>query len=164
MFDITGEQGHADLVEWFCSLNPSMQYPAKAQVWGAEAERVRKGLARRFGLPEHWSAHEQTCAIWKLGIDTGHRVREGEAMPIQRWLQLLGIQPKDTIYVNWPASTRSDPYDVFDIQSFEDALPVGLWRPLADDIELFDDSFDWVLLINHEGYVGCARPQPLCGT
>lgn len=61
----------------------------------------------------------------------------------------LDIFPKDNVYINWYR------YDKIDQMQFNDLAQYFnyIWYPDSDDIDLFDDSFSWIVSINHEGII-----------
>jgi hypothetical protein len=64
-------------------------------------------------------------------------------------LTKLHIQPLDMVFINrWR-------FDQIDSMSFDDVSKYfdDIWYPSADDIDIFDSSFEWILSIDHAGYL-----------
>jgi len=61
----------------------------------------------------------------------------------------LRITPKSEIYVNW---YRFNDVDLFDIQDLDRCF-YDIWFPFSDDIDLFDNSLDWMISIRHDGAI-----------
>jgi hypothetical protein len=59
----------------------------------------------------------------------------------------LGIAPRADIYINWRHFVEVDRMSTADVARFFSSL----WYPGPDEIDLFDDSFAWVLSISGEG-------------
>jgi hypothetical protein len=60
----------------------------------------------------------------------------------------------DHVYVSWDA-LRGQVDDI----AFADLARyfAWIWYPASDDIQIFDESFSWLLVIGHEGDVSLAR-------
>lgn len=61
----------------------------------------------------------------------------------------LRIKPHDTVFVNWYY------FDDIDAMSYADFRRhfEHLWFLSSDDIDIFDDTYDWIISVNHEGYI-----------
>jgi len=61
----------------------------------------------------------------------------------------LGIVPKENVYINWYR------FDKIDKMQFNDVVHYFnyIWYPDSDEIDLFDDSFSWIVSIDHDGSV-----------
>jgi len=73
------------------------------------------------------------CAEFKL-IDT---------------LNSLKVTPLTNVYVNWH---RFDDIDIFNIADIDKYFS-DLWYPSSDDIDVFDESLNWIVSIRHDGCV-----------
>ncbi len=69
----------------------------------------------------------------------------------------LSIKYKDKVYINWTCFDSIDIFNVYDlINYFHD-----IWFPSSDDIEIFDESFDWILSIRHDGVISYFLNTPV---
>lgn len=58
-----------------------------------------------------------------------------------------GIEPRGLVYLNWYR------YDDIDQISFDELNKYffDIWYPSSDDLDIFDESLDWILSISHNG-------------
>jgi hypothetical protein len=68
-------------------------------------------------------------------------------------LNRLSIKPPSQIYINW---YRFDDIDVFDIIDL-DKYFYDIWFSSSDDIDLFDESLDWIISIRHDGCISFVK-------
>ncbi|SEH89712.1 hypothetical protein SAMN02927937_02007 [Paenimyroides aquimaris] len=61
----------------------------------------------------------------------------------------LEIFPIEKIYINWYK------FDDIDCLYYNDLILYfeDLWFPSSDDIEIFDNTFNWILSIRHDGCI-----------
>ncbi len=70
-----------------------------------------------------------------------------ENFALSEILLRLGIETKKSIYLNWYRFDEIDQFNLNDlVQNFDD-----IWFSGTDDIDLFDESLNWVLSIRHDG-------------
>ena len=61
----------------------------------------------------------------------------------------VGIKQKKTVFINWYRLDQVDELRTSDVfRYFHD-----LWYPELDDIEIFDDSLNWFVIVTHYGQV-----------
>jgi hypothetical protein len=65
----------------------------------------------------------------------------------------LALRNIGDVYLNWRY------YDLVGKIKFTDLVQYfsDIWYPDVDDLDIFDDSFDWVVMIRHDGQVRFAR-------
>ena len=68
-------------------------------------------------------------------------------------MRLAGINPKQSVLVNW------DRMETIDRIQFDDFCKYfsDIWYPSSDDIEIFDDSLTWMVFIEHSGDIRLAQ-------
>ncbi len=60
-----------------------------------------------------------------------------------------GIVPGPVLYLEWGPLREIDCFQMKDLNKhFYD-----VWYPSSDDIELFDDTLDWIIFVRHYGGV-----------
>lgn len=70
----------------------------------------------------------------------------------------VGIHPKASVYLNW---YRFDDIDVMSTDQLSRYFS-DIWYPSVDDLDIFDDSLDWVLMVRHYGTVSLVQfPQTI---
>ncbi len=72
-----------------------------------------------------------------------------DSFKLKNFLDKISICPKLKVYINW-----SDFKDI-DVLDLEDVLRYfyDIWFPGMDDIEIFDETFNWLVSIRHDGVV-----------
>ena len=60
-----------------------------------------------------------------------------------------GVCAAETVYINWNRFDTIDAIALRDLSAFFEFI----WYPAVDDIELFDRTCSWMLLIRHYGAV-----------
>lgn len=63
-------------------------------------------------------------------------------------LMIAGINPSKYIYLNWHNFEKIDRFYLSDLNRYF----YDIWFPVADDLDLFDETLDWILSIRHDGY------------
>jgi hypothetical protein len=66
------------------------------------------------------------------------------------------IKPLDKIFIVWNIENKS--VDVFDKEFTINNIDY-LWYPSSDDIELIDDTCNWVMFIRHFEYIKLVLKQ-----
>jgi len=61
----------------------------------------------------------------------------------------LSIIPKPTIFINW---FHFDSIDAFSTKELTEYF-TDIWYPQSDDIDIFDDTFSWIISIEHNGAI-----------
>ncbi|MEM7513192.1 MAG: hypothetical protein AAF388_19850 [Bacteroidota bacterium] len=68
---------------------------------------------------------------------------------LEMFLSDISIEFNERVFINW---NRFDEIDVFSIADL-DKYFYDIWYPSADDIEIFDESLDWIVSIRHDGRI-----------
>ncbi len=61
----------------------------------------------------------------------------------------IGLQVPKTIYINW---YKFDDIDEISFDSFVELFSY-IWYPSSDDIEIFDCNNNWIVGIDHNGFI-----------
>jgi len=64
-------------------------------------------------------------------------------------LDKLEIHPEENVYIDWYNFERIDLMAIKDLSIFF----YDVWYPVADDINIFDESLDWLIFIRHDGTI-----------
>jgi hypothetical protein len=62
-------------------------------------------------------------------------------------LKAINIKPLSKIYINWYKFNDIDLLNLIDLDKYF----YDIWFSGADDIDLFDESLDWIFTIRHDG-------------
>lgn len=80
---------------------------------------------------------------------------EEHEIPLATIFLALSVEPKNYVYLEWGALQNIDRFDLNDLEKYF----YDIWYPGADDIELFDETFKWIIFIRHFGSVSIWRPE-----
>jgi hypothetical protein len=70
-------------------------------------------------------------------------------------ISVVGIKAGADVLVNWYRFDQIDRIAFSDLSEHFDHI----WYPSSDDIEIFDESLDWFVLVRHDGRVAVV-PTP----
>jgi len=59
----------------------------------------------------------------------------------------LGITPRQHCYINWHNFEDIDRLETSALAKYFDEV----WYPGTDDIDIWDDSYDWIMSVHHSG-------------
>lgn len=74
---------------------------------------------------------------------------EENEMPLLPLFSSCGVAPRGELYLQWGIFREVDGFSLAELER----CFYELWYPGADDIELFDESMDWVIFVRHFGAV-----------
>jgi hypothetical protein len=140
----------------FLRENPGSLPPQFVPLAEGEAREVVDRLLSRAGRPEgrpeavlgHLLQHSIPLADVNL---------DQQEIDLREIFNKCGIVPGSCTYVEWGPLREIDRFQTEDlIKHFYD-----VWYPSANDIELFDDAFDWMVFVRHYGGVQVWRPLTL---
>ena len=63
----------------------------------------------------------------------------------------LGVSPQKKVFLWWDETTGKE-IDVINAQDVCRDFKF-IWYPASDDLDIFDDSFSWLITIDHEGNI-----------
>jgi hypothetical protein len=76
-----------------------------------------------------------------------------EGFNLSETLIRAGVRAAGTVYINWDRFDAIDAIALQDLSAFFEFI----WYPAVDDIEVFDRTCSWMLLIRHYGAVRLLR-------
>jgi hypothetical protein len=133
-------------VQNFLRENPSAEFPRFTPITSAECAQLRRGIAKRLGLNAECEPLDilntlRSTAVFIDGVD-------GEdAFNLRNLISRLGIKTRADVLVNWHRFESLDLIALSDLnEHFED-----IWYPGSDNIEIFDESLGWFVLVRHDG-------------
>jgi hypothetical protein len=68
-------------------------------------------------------------------------------------LRSLNLSSLTNVYVNWYRFDNIDKFRTDDLNKYFD----DIWFPSSDDIDIFDESLDWIISIRHDGCVSLIK-------
>ena len=127
-------------------------FPAYRSLPPAEGRALQACLARQFGLTASGTAGEFERAL--ASRQTYHQEANAEQdFALLLTLTALSIAPLPELFINWARFEEVDAFQTADVARYFN----DLWYPIADDIDLFDASFSWLVSIRHDGVVSVIR-------
>ena len=134
-------------VENFTHDYPDHQFPWFEALSATETKKIRETLLQQVGLSETDNPLTLVHQILKRSQPIDYISADNEAFKLADLFATLRLQPLDNILVNWYR------FDDIDRMKREDVLTYfhALWYPGAEDIDIFDDSLSWIVLVLHSG-------------
>jgi len=114
----------------------------------AECVRLQTALATRLGIHPH---SEPFAVLNEVQRRATHLpgINAENALDLYKVIALFGINAGTEVFINWHRFDRIDRIALLDLSNhFSD-----IWYPGSDDIEIFDESFDWLVAVHHDGDV-----------
>ncbi len=68
-------------------------------------------------------------------------------------LENLNLNSLPMVYINWDRFTKIDLININDLCKYF----YDIWFPIADDIDVFDMTLDWIISIRHHGAIYYTR-------
>lgn len=65
------------------------------------------------------------------------------------FLNKVSIKSNSKIYLNWYKFKEIDLMSLIDVNNYF----YDIWYPISDDLDLFDESLDWMISIRHDGSI-----------
>jgi len=135
-------------VQNFSRENPGIEFPPFTSLTPNDCARLRTAIAQRLGLnpesaPLLLLQTLQARALHFTGTNAEDR------FDLRNLISELGFRPSAEVLVNWQRFDEIDRIALSDLsRHFDD-----IWYPGSDDIEIFDESLDWLVLVRHDGVV-----------
>jgi hypothetical protein len=135
-------------IENFKRENPGFAFPRFTSLTPNDCAQLRSGIAGRLGLTAQSEPLEllktlRARATYFTGVNASH------GFDLRNLISKLGYTPDAEVLVNWYRFDQIDRIAVSDLDKHFD----DIWYPGSDDIEVFDESVDWLVLVRHDGVV-----------
>ena len=139
-------------IDHFSKANPGTPFPGFNSLSLQEGSAIRAELATRLGLS---NTADGLVVLTKLR-------EKAESIPLNAddpdfnlvsAFAALAITHSEHVLVNWYRFDRIDRLRFSDLSKFF----TDLWYPVSDDIEIFDETVTWVLMVSHGGDLGLVR-------
>jgi hypothetical protein len=128
----------------FAAAHPGAQLPVTRHLERGECQSLQSAIATKIGLAGGSNGLEILGALELKASDIPGVQPSKDGFVLADLFKRLQLEAKK-IYVNW---SRFDDIDEMNANEFS-AVFHDLWYPSSDDIEIFDQSQKWVLLIRH---------------
>ena len=118
-----------------------------------EASSIFQILKRRLELPEEFDGLQVVRIISQRGTFVYEFNADQDDFDLKQVMNYLNLNVGDKVFVNWYRFDNIDEFRTDDlIKKFSD-----IWYPSSDDIYVFDSSMNWILSIDHGGYIQIVR-------
>lgn len=140
-------------IELFEKENPSSKFPSFSSLDAESTARVRQQFLQKLKI-ENPIDGKELLKLLSYKIETIKTFNaSADDFNVTDVFSYLNIAPNETIYINWYH------YDDIDVMCLNDFCKYFeyIWFPGPDDIDVFDNTYSWVLSINHEGDISCRK-------
>jgi hypothetical protein len=134
-------------IEYF-ERDTETKFPLVVSIQTAELNIIQFKLKQIFGLCERSELLELLKAMRSNQTMLNGNAAE-EKFSLLELFSSQGIISHDFVYVNWHRFDVVDKMKCFELcQYFDD-----IWYPGTDDIDIFDDSFQWIVSVSDNGTI-----------
>jgi hypothetical protein len=131
-------------IDNFVAPHPGTAFPAFRHLSSEECAPIRVTIASKLGLPSNADGLTVVRTLeTKATAIQGRSPSDPDFVP-SKLLSQFRILPQE-IYINW---YRLNDVDVMSTGHVDRAFH-DIWYPSSDDIEIFDESLSWFLLVTH---------------
>ena len=135
-------------IDNFLQANPGSSPPKFVHLTDAEATQLLKGLLLQAGPP--MGTHEEKIRWLSERATLLADVNlERDELALRLLFKELRISPGPGLYLQWGALRDVDRFQTEELDKYF----YDVWYPVADDIEIFDDTLAWMIFVRHYGVV-----------
>lgn len=128
-------------------------FPQFRELPDDETARIRRTFLLKLGLPSDFSNLELILNIRNRQTSISMWNAEDDHFDLNALFCELKIELKEKLYLNWFRMDDVDELFTRDIiRNFWD-----IWYPGPDDVDLFDVDQNWILSVDHSGFVSYLR-------
>ena len=131
-------------IENFLKANPGLAFPACQHLSESQAGMIRNSIAKSVGSPE-LDGLSIVKRLYEISVEAGDLQVNDAAFSIGNLIHDLGVKFPESVYLNWYRFNDIDQISLADLDQYFSEL----WYPGSDDLDIFDDSADWVVSITH---------------
>lgn len=128
---------------------PDTPFPDFHSLGRDELLALQKRLFESFGVDEDRDFLGLVKKIDSEGLILDGVNAEDRNFSLLDLLSTQRIDCEKRVYINWYRFDEVDKMELVSLSRYFD----DIWYPSSDDIEIFDDSFSWMLSIRHDGAV-----------
>lgn len=139
----------------FLQSHPGISPPRHERLSTTEAAELRNRIRLRANALKQTADVELTRELAEEATPVRDADPSAPGFDLLTLLRALGIRAKASVYINWYRYDVVDRIALIDLSRFFS----DIWYPGADDIEIFDDTCCWLLVVPHSGVVRVAVLQ-----
>jgi len=140
-------------IDNFIKTHPGEPFPWFRTLTDEECQELRERLAARLSLSRDVSRLDLVRAVHSTAVV----IRNADAMvagfDVAALMHTQGFNVREYVWINW---YRFDKVDQMCLDKFSQHFD-DIWYPGPDDIELFDNSLEWMIEIMHDGQISILR-------
>jgi hypothetical protein len=137
----------------FRRSHPGAEPPRLRRLSDEEILQIRATLAAKLGLPAGSDPLALVRRLLEVESVLPDLDAESEQFDVLRALERAGVRPGPSVLLNWYRFDQIDELALIDLEAYF----ADLWYPSSDDIDIFDESCDWILSVMHDGKVVFVR-------
>ncbi len=136
-------------IDNFARENPEDTFPKYITLDSRSCADISSALSERLRLDASADSMALVNEVDRLGEICKGLNYDDDNFDLKKVLSFLGISWPEYVFINWYRYDSIDKMMLFDLANhFED-----VWYPDVDDIDIFDETFTWVLSLTHYGQV-----------
>lgn len=136
-------------IENFKQEHPGLKFPEYESLNENECQIILNKLVRNFGFKELSDGLLLLKNLENIAKQVSNVNSEIDVCDFKSIMLSYGIDIPKHIYINWYRFDRIDKMKLDDFSKFF----FDIWYPSSDDINIFDDSFYWIISITHFGSI-----------
>jgi hypothetical protein len=136
-------------IEGFKQAHPGMRFPDYRSLKANETLEIRRRLKQITKLPEIADDLTLTRQIATLSKICSDENADDEKFNLLNTLKSLNISPNDKVFVNFYRFDEIDELPIEDVSRYFRFI----WYPASDDIDIFDETLEWILSVTHSGII-----------
>ena len=136
-------------IDNFKRANPGSAFPRFRQLTEDERDGVKALVSKALRVPILGDVDELLRVIHGSTSIYTDRVPKAGGLPPGAPLARFGVSAGSQILINWHRFDAIDEMSLGDLELYFD----DIWYPGADDIEVFDHTCAWFLLVSHDGLI-----------
>lgn len=133
--------------------NPKQEFPNYTSLNCNQIQDVKKQLCIRLVLDKNSTPKDMLQKIHNCMIPCKGIKADEEDFNLLKLMEDLGIHSLPEVYINWSFFDDIDKIQLEDVAKYFDYI----WYTGSDEIEMFDQSFSWIISIDGDSYVSYCR-------
>ena len=114
-----------------------------------ECAALRGRIAEKVGVPLEADPLKLVLRVAEKEGRNLPQSAEDEHFDLAQVIATAGIEPRDLVHLNWYRFDRIEQMGLADLIDYFDEI----WYPGSDDLDIFDETVQWILSISHHGAV-----------
>ncbi|KPA90347.1 hypothetical protein ACMGT0_20260 [Pseudomonas sp. RHF3.3-3] len=124
-------------------------FPDVQKVLGDDLAALKSRIFHLFSIRFEIVLPHEMAKTQKIVVSVHPDNAADDHFSLSECFQYLGIRSRERVFINWGR------FDDIDALRTTDLFKVfsSIWYPGVDDIEIFDESLNWMVAIAHDGTV-----------